>query len=233
MSSTTHLVAEGLPRRLGARTAWRCSLQHICQIAAGDWSDQCKAAGSLCRKTSCQTQDAKSCHVFIGYLLAFPEAVIRTLHWEREGNYCVVQNHHTSMKEEDRLICVFFRIAAARGWKTFLIEHQGTETCLIIYFKDALNGTFTLQTIQTLQTISVKTQSSMANFLLYVLFPGFTVNWWYISYNEKKKKASLTKGMLLFACWFVTNPNKLTVTEDENQTKEHFSQIRTSSITHD
>lgn len=43
----------------------------------------------------------QSCRVFIGYLLVFPEAVIKTLHWECEGTHCVVQNHHTSMKEED------------------------------------------------------------------------------------------------------------------------------------
>lgn len=46
------------------------------------------------------------CHVFMGYLLVFSEAVIKTLHWEYEENHCVVQKHHTFMKEEDDLICV-------------------------------------------------------------------------------------------------------------------------------
>lgn len=50
----------------------------------------------------------------------------------------------------------------------------------------------------------------------------------------QEKKVSLTKAMLLFACWFVINPSKLSVTvEDKNQNKEHFSQIRTSSVAHD
>jgi len=39
--------------------------------------------------------------------------------------------------------------------------------------------------------------------------------------------------MLLLACWFGVNPNKLSVAEDKNQTKEYFSQIRTSYVTHD
>lgn len=164
----------------------------------------------------------QSCHVFIGYLLVFPEAVIKTLHWECEGTHCVVQNHHTSMKEEDWF--AFFRIMAVRDWKTFLTEHQGTETCLITYFKDALNGAHTLMDHQH------KDSAFMINFPLYVLFPCFTASWWHISCNEKK--ASLTKGMLSFACWFVINPNKLPATEDKNQTKEHFSQIRMSYVTH-
>lgn len=75
----------------------------------------------------------------MGYLLVFPEAVIKTLHWEYEENHCVVQKT-SHLHEGRRLFDLCLKIMIAQVWKTFLIEYQGTETCLIVYFKDALNG---------------------------------------------------------------------------------------------
>lgn len=119
VSSITHLVDESLPQRPGAWTAWCCSLQHICQIAAQDWSDQCKATSSLCQKSFWQTQDAE---MFIGYLKWVLMLQLRLC----TGNVrkiIVLCKNVTPPWKKKLIWFLCFKIMIVRGWKTLNIEY--------------------------------------------------------------------------------------------------------------